>query len=269
MIRKNLLIACTILGVVLSVPAAAGDVPVDSLAASGQARLEILADIDSALVYLDTLYAGRTPLVLDSLPTGTYLARILPPHEQSWLEHAIIDTLVLNPGQRMSRRYVLREYLAVRSDPPGAQVFLGDSLAGETPLLLRIALLRPDERLMLKKDGFEPFALNTDGVRGSIVQSTLKAGWQHPPLEESPFLTGISGWSPRRIGLYVSGGAAVLAGIASAYFKISADDRQEAYLESGNPALLSERQRLDTWAGVTFAITQVGLAIFSYLLISE
>jgi hypothetical protein len=269
MIRETLLIACAILSVSLSAPAAASQAPADSLAGPGQARLEILTDIDSALVYLDTLYAGRTPLVLDSLPAGTYLTRIIPPHEQSWLEHAITDTLVLSSGQRLSRRYELREYLAVRSDPPGAQVFLGDSLAGETPLLLRIALLHPDGRLMLRKDGYEPFTLATDGIKGSIVQSTLKAGWQHPPLEESPFLTAKSGWSPRRMSLYLSGGAAVLAGIASAYFKISADDRQDAYLMSGNPALLSERQRLDRWAGVTFAITQVGLAIFSYLLISE
>lgn len=85
----------------------------------------------------------------------------------------------------------------------------------------------------------------------------------------SPLLQSNSGKNGRTIALYTSGGVAVVAGIAAAYFKITADHRNEAYLTSGDPALLDERRRLDTAAGIALAATQIGFAVFSYLLLAE
>jgi hypothetical protein len=44
----------------------------------------------------------------------------------------------VNPGETGTRRYGLRQYIVVQSQPSSASVYLNDSLAGETPLLLRI-----------------------------------------------------------------------------------------------------------------------------------
>lgn len=60
-----------------------------------------------------------------------------------------------------------------------------------------------------------------------------------------------------------------LGGIGAAYLKIAADSRQEAYLATGDPALASERRRLDTMAGVSLALAQAGIIVLSYLLITE
>ncbi len=84
-----------------------------------------------------------------------------------------------------------------------------------------------------------------------------------PLLRESDGLTG------RKFALYASGGVAVVAGVAAAYFKINADDRNDAYHLTGDPSLLDERRRLDTAAGFAFAATQIGFAIFSYLLLTD
>ena len=269
MILKAALITVVIMVFSFGQPGMAAPDPADSLSAHTGGRIELFADVDSALVFIDTTYAGRTPLVADSLPAGRHLIRILPPHAESWFSGAIDDTVVVNPGETLTRRYGLRQYIAVQSHPSGASVYLNDSLAGETPFLLRTSLLRSGRQLSLKKDGFEPLAVVTADLKGSIFQTALKAGWQQPLPDDSPYFTSEPKWSSRRVGLYVSGGTAVLAGIAAAYLKISADDRQAAYQETGNPALLTQRQRLDTWAGVSFALTQVGLAVFSYLLITE
>ncbi len=265
-------VVCTavlILTLCFRLPGLAANATADSAAGSGHAHIVLATDIDSAHVYLDTVFAGLTPLVVDSVSPGEHRLRILPPHAESWLVHAVDDTLTLEAGQTLTLRYALREYLAVQTRPSGARVYLGDSLMGETPGLLPAELLLPERRLSVKKDGFEPFSVNAADLKGSTIQPLLKLGWQTPPLEESPYVTGLPGWSARRVGLYVSGGASVLAGIVAAYCKIAADDRQASYLESGDPAILDERRRLDTWAGISFALTQVGFAVFSYLLISE
>ncbi len=243
--------------------------PDDSVTVSEVAGVKIFADIDSALVFLDGSYVGRTPFAADSLRPGTYIFRISHPHIESWLGTTVTDSLVLAPGQTQTLHYAVRSYVSVNSQPSGAGVYLDDSLAGTTPFLLHPSLLHPGLRVALKKEGFETVSLGASELSGSVFQTALKAGWQRLPPDESQLFVSPDGWSTRRIGLYVSGGVSVLAGIAAAYFKIAADERQAAYLQSGTPALLTERRRLDTWAGVSFALTQVGLALFCYLLISE
>lgn len=250
-------------------PGLAADAWSDSITSINCAQIRLSSDIDSAHVYLDTVFVGLTPLVIDSVTPGSHRLRILPPRADSWLTRTVDDTLSLKPGETLARRYTLREFLAIDAQPSGAMVYLGDSLLGVTPSLLPADLLLPERHLSVKKDGFESFSSTVADLKGIIIQPLLKPGWQTPPLEDSPYVTGIPGWSARRIGLYVSGGTSVLAGIVAAYCKIAADDRQASYLASGDPAMLAERRRLDTWAGITFALTQVGFAIFSYLLISE
>jgi len=188
---------------------------------------------------------------------------------ESWHGGIVTDTLRLAPGESRTVRYNVRTYMSVTSLPPGADVYVDDSLAGRTPFLVLPSLLREDLRLTVKKEGFEPAGMSAATLSESVFQVALRGGWQNLPVEDSPYFEARPGLSSRRIGLYLSGGLSVLAGAAAAYCKIAADNRQAAYLESGNAALLTERRNLDTWAGISFAVTQIGLAVFSYLLISE
>jgi hypothetical protein len=246
---------------------AAGATPKDSLQA---AILEIRTDLDSASAYLDSAFVGHTPLHLEGLVPGSYRLTVLPPHPDEWSVRRIIDTVRLDPGILCARSYQLRSYVPLRSDPPGAEVYINDSLAGVTPLLLKPSSMGKDSRLTLKLNGFESASLPPGALSGeSALTVALKAGWQAGPEGPSPFLPERPAWSSRSVGLYVSGGISVLAGIGAAYFKIAADDKQEAFLVTGDPALASERKRLDTWAGVSLALAQAGIMIFSYLLITE
>ena len=78
---------------------------------------------------------------------------------------------------------------------------------------------------------------------------------------------------PRRVEshpLLVSGGAvALISGIATAYYKIQADNRYDKFLATGDRQLLDETHRYDTMAAVTLALSQVGLVIVAYYLLSE
>jgi hypothetical protein len=241
----------------------------DSSSALRTATLEVRTDCDSARVYLDSVYIGRTPLVLDSLVAGNHFLRIIPPRPEDWSAEAVSDTVNLVPERVNSFTYPLLSFVSLTSIPSGASLYINDSLAGVTPLLLKPKNVHPGSNMMLKMPGFEPAGFGPEAFAGTAFQVALKAGWQQRIDEETPFINGASGWNTRKIGLYVSGGVSVLAGVAAAYFKIAADEKQSAFMETGDVSLLSDRRRLDTWAGISLAATQVGLAVLSYLLITE
>lgn len=246
---------------------ATGASPADSV---GTARFEVAADLDSAVVYLDSVHAGYTPLVLEGVVPGTHLVRVVPPRPEDWTVHSVLDTVLLVAGRSHSASYRLRSFIPIRSDPAGAELYMNDSLAGITPLLLRPSALHTDTHLELRRKGFEALPVLPSALTGeTLFTLALNAGWQDPSGETTSPLLPSPSWNPRKIGLFASGGVAILAGIGAAYFKIAADGKQESYLATGDPALASERRRLDTLAGVSLALTQAGIIVLTYLLTTE
>ncbi len=67
----------------------------------------------------------------------------------------------------------------------------------------------------------------------------------------------------------IGSGVGVAGGIAAAYFKIKANAYYDAYLSTGDRESLRETHRFDTMAAVTLALSQIGLVIVAYCLLSE
>ncbi len=256
--------ACSIL---LAANIAVASASADSLLT---ARVEVAADLDSASVVLDSVHVGKTPLILDGVPPGTHILRILPPRPDAWTVRPAIDTVVLLQGQTHTFSYQLRTFIPVRSDPDGAQLYMNDSLAYVTPALVRSSDLHPDTRLELRMNGFEPVVILPSALTGETALTVaLKAGWRDPAGDTPSVLVSRNAWDSRTVGQLVSGGVSILAGIGAAYFKIAADEKQEAYLATGDPAFASGRRRLDTMAGISLALAQAGIIVLSWLLITE
>jgi hypothetical protein len=246
---------------------AVGASPADSVLT---ARLEVSADLDSAAVYLDTVHAGTTPLRLEAVTPGIHILRVVPPRPEEWTVQAVTDTVHLMPGRTHAVSYRLRAFVPILSDPPGAELYMNDSLAGVTPLLLKPSDIQKDTRLELRLKGFEPMPVLPSALTGeTALTMALKGSWQGRPGEESTAFVPAHTWSARKVGMFVSGGVSLLAGIGAAYFKIAADEKQEAYLATGDPGLATDRKRLDTLAGVSLAFAQAGIIVLSYLLITE
>jgi hypothetical protein len=168
--------------------------------------------------------------------------------------------------------------LIVTCDLDGSTVFLDGSAAGITPLTLDSVAIGSHHLLVLGKNSVSWFrkADSTDVVLMPGETRQLKFSVllpfsfaPGPGGANSPIVLKKNGTDGRTIGIWVSGGAAVAAGLAAAYFKLSADDRNDTYLRNGNAALLDERKRLDFAAGVALVFTQLGFILFSYFLLGE
>jgi hypothetical protein len=168
--------------------------------------------------------------------------------------------------------------LTVSADADSATVYIDGQVKGITPLSLDsvssgtrtlVVIGRNPASWFSKSDSMTVVLAPGEARRLMFsILTPIRLGPTALP-EVSPLLQTGNDQNGRLVALYASGGIAVAAGVAAAYFKISADDRNAAYQMTGNPALLDERRRLDTASGFAFAAMQVGLAVFSYLLLAE
>ncbi|MEQ8349895.1 MAG: PEGA domain-containing protein [Leptospiraceae bacterium] len=97
----------------------------------GSGRIRVNSEKSGALVFLDEVYLGKTPLN-ESVAPGTYDLRVS--HEECEDETKSVD---LNSQQAFRFECRPRQgnaTLVVDSDPPGASVFLNVEFLGKTPL---------------------------------------------------------------------------------------------------------------------------------------
>ena len=245
----------------LSLPHADASVP-------ARCSLTIRTGADTATVYLDSVRAGRTPFTIDSVRGGSHVLRLVQEDSTSWLTGSITDTVSIAPGESRTLRYAFERRVMVVTDPSGALVYIGDSAAGITPLMLT-SLTRPlPADVSVVRTGYESTIVPLPGSGSGVARAVLHKMWQSEP-SENPFMNE-SGSSERTgLRLYMAGGLTVAAGAAAAYFKIKADGRNAIYQETGDPTLRDETRRLDVSAAIALVATQIGFAFFTYYLLSD
>jgi hypothetical protein len=264
-LRKSCAMLALTVGIVITGFAECG--PADSTAPA-LCSLTLQTGADTAWVFIDSVRAGRTPLTVDSLRGGKHALRLVQSDLSSWLTGSINDTVFLAPGEQRTLRYAFNRRVMVITDPSGAVVYMGDSTAGMTPLLLASRSSDLPSSVTVERRGYERTVILLPTGGSGIVRAELRKIWQSEP-SDSPLMSE-SGSSERTgFRLYLAGGVTIVAGVAAAYFKIKADGRNALYQDTGDPALQRETHRLDTSAAISLLATQVGFAFFTYFLLSD
>lgn len=234
----------------------------DSLAAR-PATLRITSQPDSATVFLDGNRAGRTPLLLEGIAPGTHTLRLVAGDPGDWFSDVTRDTITLAGGDIRDLHYRLDRQCAIMTSPSGAEVLIGDSVAGTTPLLLPYDLARSGQvRVRLAGSSVPPIVVEPGSRSTVIIPLALDAGADAEVQDLHP---GGSG----RTGILIAAGGVVLSGGAAAYFKISADEKNAEYQRTGDPALRDQRNRRDLQAAVSLVVLQVSAAVLAGLLLAE
>jgi hypothetical protein len=168
--------------------------------------------------------------------------------------------------------------ICVTSNIEGANVYCDSLFIGITPL--SNVVVSPGRHAIIVIDGtpFQWNALRKEREIDITGKTPVVVNIEFPPdsvvhrlpgefVQHDIFVT------PKKVEfhplLVAGGGIAVVSGITTAYFKIQADTRYDKYLATGDRELLQETRRYDTMAAVTLALSQIGLAIVAYCLLSE
>lgn len=135
-------------------------------------------------------------------------------------------------------------------------------------MILSSSLLGPGSSLSVAKIGYE---------RAETAPAEFRRGSLILPLVRDPGTEPVNGSiimqqmpaSRQSLRLHLTGYSTLLFGAITAYLKIRANNAHENFLRTENPAYLSRRNRLDNQAVAAIVITQIGLGLFVYFLLSE
>jgi hypothetical protein len=198
---------------------------------------------------------------------GPHSVTVLHPDIESWFTGSVRDTLLVRADTTLVIRYTLESRYFVSSEPDGAGVYAGDSLIGQTPLVLQEMSASLLASLRLRKEGFAEGHPAHASERPFLLNASLQPEWLPERLHDHALLKLENG--PNTTPLYIAGAATVLSGTAAAYLKIQADNRYQRYLATNDPAILSKTRSLDTAAAAALIATQVSVALLAYFLLNE
>lgn len=244
-------------------------VPADSGAAKRlTGQLTIQADVDSAVVFVDSLRVGETPLVVRDIQPGFHYLKVVHPDVTNWLTGSIRDSLQVQPGEEKVLRYTFGRRFLILSIPSGAEVLVGDSAAGSTPFLLTLSAADSMPSITLRKAGYDSTKVDLSEARRGMQTVALKKLWipdqRGEDLEETE-VTQKHG----TFRVYLAGVATVGFGAAAAYFKIQADDKNDQYLLDGNASVRSQIHQYDTASAICLSLAEIGFGFLTYFLLTE
>ncbi len=242
---------------------ATGQVPEDSL----RAGITIVTPGRTAFVLVDSVASGHTPIRIDSLLPGRHVIRVQSLPLSQWGGSPIVDTVELGRGERRELAYAPSSPVRLSSSPSGARVLLRNALLGTTPMTLQLFGLQASDSLIFQAEGYEQAAVvGLDSVQGGIMVP-LKKIWT--PIEPNPGVEErVKNGDRPSFQLIGPIAGTVVAGTIAAFCKIHADDINNQYLATGDPALLSETRRYDLISAIALVVTEAGMALLTYVLLS-
>jgi hypothetical protein len=226
---------------------------------SAGAVLKVTSEPPGLRVFNDTLLIGTFESA--PLPGGMFRFRIFGEDPGLWASPAIFDSVMLVAGETVERHIVFPRFVRVSSEPPGAEVRLGDSLLGVTPLF---ALLpRGAVTLTLSRGGApDRHVLVPEGMAGCHEVMT-------PPDPAARAGALVTTDETHSTPVIIAVSAAVVSGAASAYLKTRADTYYDDYRVSGDRGTLDRVRRYDLFAGIALGVTELSLGYLIMELLSR
>lgn len=185
----------------------------------------------------------------------------------------VLAVLVSLKAEAQEREAPAVGLVELASEPRGAEVYVGDSLMGRTPMRLRRALLDSVRVWFPSRVAWDAQVLRPDTAAPSADMGVLllrfdaRRMFEAVPAGKANVLGEELQIPPAAV--LIPAGLGLAAGVAAVMFKQRADGLYDDYLRSGDEFLLSQTKKYDIYAGVSLALLQVGLGYFIYRLFDE
>jgi hypothetical protein len=159
------------------------------------------------------------------------------------------------------------------SEPSRAEVYVGDSLVGHTPMRLRGAMLDSVHVWFPSRGAWDAQVRRPDTAAPPADMGVVLLRFDARRMFEAvpAGRANVLGDELRipSASVLIPAGLGLAAGVAAVVFKQHADGLYDDYLRSGDESLLSQTKKYDIYAGVSLALLQVGLGYLIYRLFDE
>jgi len=232
---------------------------------AARSTLLIRSQPEGAEIWLDGRAIGRTPIRDTSVSVGRHVVALYHPSRLNWNAVTVTETLSVSNAETVERLVRLPGRVLIISDPSEAEVYKGGERVGRTPMEQSVERPAPLS-LILREEGFEPVSLSVDSAGFHTVMVRLAAA---PSLRSAEMDREEDKLASKRWLVGGSATTAVLSGVIAAALKDRSNRVYDGYLLTRDPGQRDRSRRLDTAAGVAFAVMQVSIGILMYSLISD
>jgi hypothetical protein len=240
--------------------------------AVSHSTVEIRTSVPGVRVYADSQYLGATPFPAAGLSEGMHTFHYVPPDADRWLSAAVLETLMVHPGDHLVRTVEFAPLYHIATEPYGATVRRNGIPVGETPVDLQLTPTR--DLITVARPGYEEAAVAFTGGERSVhillhprIGPGNGAGGPTLADQQLVYLSGER--SKSSFPIFLTTGATVLTGAAAAYFKIRADNYYDDYSRTGNQGSLDQVHRLDLASGISLAASELSLVTLAYFLLAR
>lgn len=222
--------------------------------------IHITTDPESVLVIYRDSILGRTPLDVP-LSFGKVRLRSAEINEWGGGEREI-DVSPMRSMQGIMR-VVMPKKMSIETIPFGAQVWIGDSLAGTTPFSFYLDA----ENVTLTIDKFNYRRDTLRLTRSSPDRNLVLLDKIDHAIPHHSILDYTSNFRFPRSEVLLTGTLGFASGIASILLKRHADDLYEHYRSSYDASSLSQSRRYDLYAGAALVLLELSLGYLVYTLL--
>lgn len=229
-----------------------------------QSTLSVNTNIPGVKIFIDSNYIGKTPIYRAVVTSGIHKITAVLLNGFRWNEDVYIDSINIPTNGHVDKQIYISESSRILTEPFNAIVYKNDSLIGRTPL--NIDDLGIDVKIRFMLEGYYDSTV-VNSFEGDFPKVFLQPLPAPDGKKRSMFLD--SDGSNKLLPLYIAGSASIISGITAAYSKIQADKLYKEYRTTKNNQLLDRVKRLDTVSGISLVVSQVSIAILSYLLFNQ
>jgi len=257
---------------VTSSPAQQAQAPSSDVFARTSGELARWVQIDSnqpeSHVYADSVWIGTAESGALLLPSGVTQIILVPVAPDFWSVASLISTLDdVAGGDTLVLELDFPYFYSVESVPSGAEVVFNSGLSlvdvgvtpviyqSDTPLSGNFVLKKKGYRQQLVTPGFELWNRQLVSLQS---ESELYLGGSEASTEAPK--------SRRKWIDYVATSAVIIGGALAVHYKSKANSLYDQYTETGDPALRSQIETLDTQAAIALGTMQVGFTVVVFRL---
>ncbi len=233
-----------------------------SISLAQERKINIVSNIDSARVYINSQFKGFTPLNEIISDQDTALLCVTDEEITLWSAQKIATTVVINKDTTFS--FIFRNRLNIVSSPAEAKVFIDDRFIGNSPLFVTYEKGKSSV-LKISKENFESRVVQLDSVLTKSINVYLQPLYENRSETSSRDSHEISG--SNLITYLIIGGVA--AGLVSGYTKMKADNLEKEYKAKKSDKLKSDIYTLDTISNLSLILFEGCLISVNYLLLKD
>ncbi|MEO8209629.1 MAG: PEGA domain-containing protein [bacterium] len=229
-------------------------------------KLNVLSNLEDAKVYIDTVFAGMTPLQNYELKKGIYKVRVLNSKSlKYWQNENQSYNIEINNDTTIYNNF--KYYYFFNTNPFDASVFKSDSLIGHTPL----RFFNDNElfgNLIIKKKNYKDFVYDLNGYDFETGANITLQPKGKEVINDIVYKNRGTQFETKRplIPIITLGAASVGAAYLSVNFKNTANKAYDRFLLTGNPESLQTSDDNDLYFLFSLIAMQAAIGGLIYFL---